>query len=286
MRLKNFEWKQIVGAAAAMLWVSGVQAQANPEGGDVAPPAGAAASGTASGSASATTSWPSPSASAEGSAETSGTSDPAAAANNGEGDHAAVVSHLGIGFFGIEELPFPDTTVANPNAATLSAPTIGVRYWLSDMLGIEAALGLNITSEDVDATTERSGFGIALHGGVPLALAASGHFVFEIVPLINFGITSGSVDVTNAAGMTATTDLSGLFIEVGARAGAEIHFGFMDLPNLALQGTLGLSVRHASRTVTPPGGTDFSIGSTVVSTTVGNEPWDIFNGNITAIYYL
>jgi hypothetical protein len=286
MRVKNVEWKQIAVTAAAMLWVSGAQAQANPESGDVAPPAGAAASGSASGSASATTSWPSPSASAGATTDTSGTSDPGTAAASGEGDHAGVVSHLGIGFFGVQDLPFPDTTVTNPNTATLSAPTVGVRYWLSDMLGIEAALGLNITSEDVDATTERSGLGIALHGGVPLALASSGHFVFEIVPLLNFGFTTGSIDVTNAAGMTTTTDLSGLLLEVGARAGAEIHFGFIDIPNLALQGSIGLLVHHASRTVTPPGGTDFSIGSTVVSTTVGDEPWDIFTGNITAIYYL
>jgi hypothetical protein len=85
---------------------------------------------------------------------------------------------------------------------------------------------------------------------------------------------------------TTTTDLSGLLLEIGARAGAEIHFGFMDLPNLSLQGTVGLVVRHESRTVTPPGGMDFSVGSTVLQTTVGNEPWDIFTGNITAIYYL
>lgn len=285
MRVKNADWKQIVGAAATLLCVSGAQAQANPESGDVAPPAGAAASGSASGSASATTSWPSPSASAEGSTETTGTSDPGAAAATGEGDHAAVVSHLGIGFFGVEGLPFPDINATDPNTNDLPAPTVGVRYWLSDMLGVEAALGLNITSRDVDANTELSGFGFALHGGVPLALASSGHFVFEIVPFINFGLASGSID--NTMGMTTTTtDISGLLIELGARAGAEIHFGFMGLPNLALQGTVGLLVHHEGRTVTPPGGTDFSISSTVVQTTVGDEPWDIFNGTITAIYYL
>ena len=135
---------------------------------------------------------------------------------------------------------------------TLPAPTIGVRYWLSDMLGIEAALGLNITSEDLTGTVESSAFGFALHGGVPLALASSGHFVFEIVPLLNFGIASGSVETTGGAAMS--TDVSGLLIEVGARAGAEIHFGFIDLPSLSLQGSVGLIVRHENRSITPPGG--------------------------------
>ena len=32
--------------------------------------------------------------------------------------------------------------------------------------------------------------------------------------------------------------------------------------------------------------TEASVGSTVVSTGVYDEPWDIFTGNITAIYYL
>ena len=269
MRLKNIDWKHLLfGTAAALLWVEAAHAQANPESGDVAPPA-AEASGSASGSASATTSWPSPSASTEASSDSSGGVDTGVATDPSESDHAAVVSHLGVGFFGTMTLPIP--TMADPDDGTLLAPTIGVRYWLDDFLGIEAALGLNITSQDLDTTTEASAFGFALHGGVPLALAANEHFVFEIVPVLNFGIASGSVEST-MGGMTASTDFSGLLIEVGGRVGAEVHFGFIDLPSLSLQGTVGLSVRHEGRTVTPPGGMDASISSTVVSTGVYEEP--------------
>ncbi|HMI93539.1 MAG TPA: hypothetical protein VK509_19335 [Polyangiales bacterium] len=264
--------------------MSGAQAQAaNPEGGDVAPPPGAGASGTASASAS----WPSPTATATSNVDADGEGDAVDTGvdtDPGESDHSAVVSHLGVGFFGVQTLPLP-TNPAELDEGGLSAPTIGVRYWMDDFLGIEAALGLNVTSQDTGPMSEFSAFGFALHGGVPLALAHSGHFVFEIVPLINFGIASGSFETT-AGGMTATQDISGLLLEVGARVGAEIHFGFIDLPSLSLQGTVGLSVRHENRSTTPPGGMEASAGSTVLATSVGDEPWDIFTGGITAIYYL
>jgi hypothetical protein len=285
MRAKNIVWKHLVGTAAALLWVSGAQAQANPESGDVAPPA--TASGSASGTASATTSWPSPTATADSNVDSDGSGDAidtGVDTDPGESDHSAVVSHLGIGFFGVRALPLP-VNPANLDEGSLSAPTIGVRYWLDDFLGIEAALGLNVTSQDTGPMAEFSAFGFALHGGVPLALAHSGHFVFEIVPMINFGIASGSFEST--MGMTTTSeDISGLLIELGAQAGAEIHFGFIDLPSLSLQGTVGLMVRHENRSWTPMGGMEASAGSTVIATTVGDEPWDIFVGSITAIYYL
>jgi hypothetical protein len=286
MRAKDITWKHLAGTAAALLWVSGAQAQAaNPETGDVAPPP---AGVSASGSASATTSWPSPTASADSNLDSDGDGsaiDTGVDTDPGSSDHAAVVSHLGIGFFGVQSLPLP-TNPAELDEGTLSAPTIGVRYWLDDFLGIEAALGLNVTSQDTGPTSEFSAFGFALHGGVPLALAHSGHFTFEIVPMLNFGIASGSYEDTPVGGMTASQDISGLLIEVGAAAGAEIHFGFMDLPSLSLQGTVGLMVRHQNRSYTPPGGMESSAGSTVFATTVGDNPWDLFNGTITAIYYL
>ena len=277
--MKNITWKHLLGTAAALLWVNGAAAQANPESGDVAPPPAVDAS--ASGSASATTSWPSPSASSEASSDSSGGVETGVPEDPSGSDHAAVVGHLGVGFFGIMELPLPNNDEPLGNVA---APTIGVRYWLDDMLGIEAALGLNITSRDLNDTDSESEFGLALHGGVPLALAASGHFVFEIVPFLNFGIASGSREVMMGMA-TAETDYSGLLIEVGGRVGAEIHFGFIDLPSLSLQGSVGLSVRHESRGI-EMGDAEADAATTVVSTGVYDDPWDIFTGNIAAIYYL
>jgi hypothetical protein len=156
---------------------------------------------------------------------------------------------------------------------------------MSDLLGIEAALGLHYRSTSGAADTHA--FGLGIHGGVPLALAHTGNFVFEVVPQLNIGFATGSFD---PAGPAAKTDLSGFLIEVGAKAGAEIHFGFIDLPQLALQGTLGLMIRHESRSADVPAGgggatNTVDASSTDISTGVDGPPWAIFTGALTAIYY-
>ena len=276
----------VVGTAAWLL-AAGASAQTDPEGGDVG--AGGSASGSISAGGQFGGTAPTPPPTTEPVA-----SDPVVedtSTNPAGSDHEAVEGRLGVGFFGVMTLPLPDPGMP-ANDQDLSAPTIGARYWLSTDLGIEAALGLAIGGSDFEPpggpNVSSSSFGLALHGGVPIALAYSNHFVFEVVPVLNFGIASGSIETT--AGMTSTTiDLSGMLIEIGAKVGAEIHFGFIDLPDLSLQGTVGLTLRHESRSVEAPAGmgtatTDRS--ETLVSTGVDGEPWDIFTGNIAAIYYL
>jgi hypothetical protein len=193
-------------------------------------------------------------------------------------DHDAAVRNFGIGFFGVASIPIGavpgDANGASINA--VSAPTIGMRYWLSSLLGIEAGLGLGIGSSsaknaqgaNVD-TPSRTAF--ALHGGVPLALTYSKHFVFEVVPELNFGLSTGSL---------GNTDISGLLLELGARAGAEIHFGFMGIPQLALQGSVGLHLSYQSRSVGDASSSELRVG-----TDVYNSPWSIFTESVSAIYY-
>jgi hypothetical protein len=134
-----------------------------------------------------------------------------------------------------------------------------------------------------------------MHLAVPFALADSGHFVFEVMPELNFGIAGGSYE-----GATAVEDwdIGGSMVEFGGRIGGEIHFGFIGIPQLALQATIGLHLRHESRSASQAGNpnpappappipmTDIDQSRTVFSTTVQGEPWDIFGGAITAIYYL
>jgi hypothetical protein len=206
-----------------------------------------------------------------------------------DSDHAAVVGRFGVGFFGVLAVPIMACDTAAALCAALGngsapAPSIGLRYWLSEGMGIEAALGLNITSSEA-GVLQTGAFALAVHGGVPLALAHSGHFVFQIVPQLNFGIASGSYEVPGT-----TADVSGLLIEAGAKAGAEIHFGFIDLPQLSLQGTVGLMVRHESRSVDtttalPMATTTAEQSQTFFGTGVDGEPWDIFTGAIAAVYY-
>jgi len=142
----------------------------NPELGDESD-MGMGASGTATGSTSAGASW-----STGSTGQATGTATPTATTSDtsyeeessgassytGGSDHSAMVGNFGIGFLGVTSVPIAiapgpgamldpgqfDTTYG----ASVSAPTIGVRYWLSDPLGVEAGLGVGITSGSLEAT--------------------------------------------------------------------------------------------------------------------------------------
>jgi hypothetical protein len=84
---------------------------------------------------------------------------------------------------------------------------------------------------------------------------------------------------------------SGLHFDIGARAGAEIHFGFMGIPQLSLQGTVGLAFAMDkgsttdSTTAAPFGDVETSHSRTSLQTSAGTNPWAIFTNGIAAFYY-
>ncbi len=232
---------------------------------------------------------------AEASASTSGSAQagmtlpgaaPQAAAVAGNSDHDAVVGRLAVGYLGRSGLTIASDATGGTQA-TIAAPVIGVRYWLSDMLGIDAGLGFATvgTSFEVGGT-DGDGPGetvFILHGGVPLSLASAGHFSFQIVPELNLGF-AGRSDDPDDEGPTEEVSLSGFQLDVGARAGAEIHFGFIGVPQLSLQGSVGLRM-NLSSTSYEQGPTEVSTSSFGLGTTVGDNPWNIFTSNVAALYY-
>ena len=209
---------------------------------------------------------------------------------SGDDDHLKVIGRLGFGYFGM--LTAPVGNGAGGKLSDINAPTIGGRYWLSEMIGLEAALGLNIStgsSSSGNVTVDDPFYwGMGLHFGLPLALAHHKHFKFIVMPYLDMSFGGGTV-------YGATTDfddyLSGFRFEVGGRVGAEVHFGFIGIPQLALQGSVGLGLSYTTRSVDEGQGAGnpsvvttsnaFNFGSSVQ-----NKPWDIFLGNISAIYYL
>jgi hypothetical protein len=208
-------------------------------------------------------------------------------------DHALVVGHLGVGHFGIVSIPYLSAAMGeDPAVGSLNAPTIGARYWLDERLAIEGAIGIGFesggtTTKNGNVSTEVSDpsiFGLALHAGLPLVFATSSHFAFELIPELNFGFASGGTEL--AGPMAGDVNLSGVMLQLGARVGAEIQFGFIDIPQLALQATVGLHMTYtgvsasndmANVSVTR---SDFTFG-----TTLQNTPWDIFRTSVAAIYY-
>jgi len=195
-------------------------------------------------------------------------------------DHASVVGHFGVGYMGRR------TININPLGApaTVDAPIIGVRYWLDPLIGIDAGLGLLFSSGSAkvgDVSTDLQGYTVfMLHGGVPLALAGSKHFSFQVVPEVNLGFASSKT------GGAQSADLSGFHLDIGARAGGEFQFGFIGIPELSLQAGVGLALSYDRAKISPPGGGAATSASvTSLGTSVGNNPWNIFTSNIAALYY-
>jgi hypothetical protein len=228
-----------------------------------------------------------------------------------------MAGRLAVGYFGITEAGAgaagPNAAGAfafnsNPYAFTGAAPVIGVRYWLDSMIGIDVGIGLGILGGSASATippaaeetVSRDSFtAFTLHAGVPLSLAASQHFSWQVIPEINFGMASVGQDPngpedSSCADMVGTAcegDLShsGLHFDIGARAGAEIHFGFMGIPQLSLQGTVGLAFALDSGSTTDTQGAagdrEVSHSRTSLQTSAGTNPWAIFTNGIAAFYY-
>jgi hypothetical protein len=207
----------------------------------------------------------------------------APAATVGGTDHSKFVGSFGIGFMGIASINIAD--VAGTGVTPVTAPVIGGRYWLDSGMGIDAGLGIAFGSGSIESggtsVDNPQPAALIIHGGVPLALADTQYFVFEIVPELNIGFAGNTLE---AAG--GDTILRGFHLDLGARAGAEVHFGFIDIPQLSLQAGIGLALSYDS-TSSENEATDTttSISELSVGTNVGNDPWDIFTSSITALYY-
>jgi flagellar motor protein MotB len=212
-------------------------------------------------------------------------------------DHMDVaVGHLGVGFLGLATVPVGATFAGLAEPVAVSAPTIGVRYWLSEMIGLDVGVGFGFVQNSaeldspdvlVSGNTSQT-FALAIHGGLPIALFHAKHYKFNIIPELNLGYGTGTL-----FGATPNDDieLTGFSLEIGARAAAEIHFGFIGVPELALQAGVGLSLMFSSRnsehTFGDPRGSTINSESSLDLGTRYNfdEPWDIFIGSLTALYY-
>jgi hypothetical protein len=203
-------------------------------------------------------------------------------------DHALVVGRVGVGFLGVNSVPLCDFGSFDCGTGNLAAPTLGVRYWASERLGIELGVGVGASlgkrrQEDVGGETtidDPTIGGVAIHGGLPIALIHSRHFAFLFSPETQFGFAKGSNDLSS---------VSGILFRAGFRIGAEIQFGFIGIPQLSLTAGIGLhgQLNHRARTTEDPffgeltnSATSFNFG-----TNVQGNPWAIFTNGISALYY-
>jgi hypothetical protein len=183
-----------------------------------------------------------------------------------------------IGFAGLSQVP-----VGSPSLQDITAPAIGVRYWLNPTVGIDAAVGFSWAGGSIDAggmvMDKDSVSGFLVQAGVPLALSTHRHVSFQVIPYLAFAQGQTSAGTGDSA-----IDFTGMRFDVGARSGLELFFGFIGIPELSLSATVGVQFemrRYGFETA------DISQYDTTLgfSTTVQSNPWDIFAGNVAARYY-
>jgi hypothetical protein len=218
-------------------------------------------------------------------------------------DHERFIKHLGVTYFDITSLPIANSVPATGGApaltpggitsSTIAAPVVGVRYWIQRAIGVDVGLGLGFaggSQESVASGTDTkvnkvgtSGF--ALHAGLPIVVYEGRHYAFLVIPQFTIGTASGTFNPQAAGGLSSPQeDLSGFLFDGGAKVGAEIYFGFIGLPELALQASVGLSYRRSVFKLAS-GGNSASDGTSTFGTDVQSNPWAIFTNNISATYY-
>ena len=185
----------------------------------------------------------------------------------GDTDHAKV--SFGVSFFGVERFqitPFALTT-GEDEAYSLPVTTIGVRLWVTEMIGLDVGLGLGIeTSSYDDESTpggdflqgERDGaFALRLQVGLPVALKTYQHFNILLIPEVAF--TYGATTYLDSD-PDNDINVSAVALDLGVKVGGELQFGFWGVPNLSLQATVGLGFRYASRSLADAGQRPFDEG--------------------------
>jgi hypothetical protein len=190
--------------------------------------------------------------------------------------------------------------LTNATLGTVAVPVIGVRYWLNPMIGIDAGLGFAMTSgsatlDQQGAASQTAdapgGFAWVLHAGLPIALLNMKHYSFQITPEIDVGGASRTTKRPGLAPAPGLPDLteSGFLVQAGGRAGAEIFFGFMGLPQLSLDASVGLFLASRSGKTDNPAGNGPGVttkgSQMVIGTSQIHSPWDIFRENVAARYY-
>ena len=232
----------------------------------------------------------------------------------GESDHDRQVGSLALGFLGTRFVPAakPHPTAAvvispEGNATVtiepdeVTVPLFGVRYWLNGTVGAELAFGFNVAGGNetvqspnpdptLNVSTERSlpstkAFCGRL--GVPLSVFSATHYNLMLIPELDVGYSSTRLAnfELSTTGEALDLQLSGFVFGIGGRVGAELSFGFIDVPQLSIQSAWGLRF-ESRRRVGRIGDAETIQTETAFGTSWYGSPWDIFTGSFALLYYL
>jgi hypothetical protein len=169
---------------------------------------------------------------------------------------------------------------------------VGVRYWFQEKMAIDVGLGFFMKSGGTENKDGASGVSVktdlpstlafSLRAGVPISMYEGKHYGFFIEPQLVFGHSGTTTKVLNQPDNTS----SGNHLAVGATAGAEISFGFIGIPMLALDATVGLALDWQNgHTKIGSSNDEHSASATTIATVSGDQPWNIFRANVAVMYY-
>jgi hypothetical protein len=205
-------------------------------------------------------------------------------------DHSRVVGHVGVGYFGELSMPLGGGIAGLPAANPVPLELVGVRYWFNDGVGLDVALGLGVqsgsTTNNGTSNDRPSIFGIGFHVGVPVALYSGKHYSFVVIPQATYGHESETIKAQVPPNPPGSPDTkhTGYHFQIGAAAGAIVHFGFIGIPQLTLDATVGL-LADVTGGGTTQGSNDAHFNAFGLSTSTAHQPWNIFFTNVAAIYH-
>jgi hypothetical protein len=129
---------------------------------------------------------------------------------------------------------------------------------------------------------------MAFEAGVPLSLFDGDHYAFLVIPELYLGYSTGRTkDDLNFPTDQGVKQAAWAF-GGGVSAGAEVQFGFIGIPHLSLQGSVGLQATYWSAMIETVEGGELvrrNYQTFNAGTANYNEPWDLFIGSVAALYY-
>ena len=205
-----------------------------------------------------------------------------AGTSSAQTDHAAVLDAIGIQYLGMQQLNFISPDGSDIVERTASA---GLRFWLSEAVGLDVGLlfGYGKPQRYGDFVYGYDAYGFGLHFGVPLALQAYRHLTFLVLPearILFGGVSYLGADQEGSQDWTA----SSLLFSLGGRIGTEIQFGFWDIPQLAIQMSVGLALQYLSQSAEMVENRDVNADDTRLQVTTFAD--DLFDGTVRVVYYL
>lgn len=214
-----------------------------------------------------------------------------------QSDHTMMVRRFGVSWFGVSSIPIAtgapagsgDEPIAAAGAPTsVSTPAIGVRYWLTERIGLDFGGGFSLSSGEVRTVTSGNDkatvFSLLAHAGMPVSITSGRHISLQLIPEMNLGFAMSSVEPTQGVDPPPNANLSGVRFDVGARVGGEVHFGFMDIPELSIEGSVGAFLTYQATKITV--GEAYASQTNLLLTTASYQnPWDIFTSYVRARYY-